>query len=293
MPMLREPLDVVSSVVCMGMLAGAMVAISEAGLLGWRNPLVVVGAALAFVATPTFVLLQYHRRYPLVHPDLFQDRDRAMAYVASFLLTGVRYSIVLLVALYLQAVRNEDAFAAGLHVVPVALGMMVASPVAGKLASSFALKVLATAGLCICGAGLLGVALTLDPHSGYGPLLPALFSTGLGVGIFMTPNTSSIMGSVAKNRRGIANGVRQLSQQSGAAISAAVCLAVIASPLTPVNRQAAYAGELSLAGGSPIREFTSAYHQSFAILLGSIVLAVAVSLLRNPAGPSGLIANEA
>jgi EmrB/QacA subfamily drug resistance transporter len=286
-PSSREPLDLVSSVVCMGMLAGVMAAVSEAGILGWRNPLVIGGAILALVAAPTFVLLQYRRRYPLVHPDLFRDRDRAMAYVSSFLLTGVRYSIVLLVALYLQAVRGQDAFAAGLHVIPVAVGMMIASPVAGRLAGTFGAKVLATSGLGLSGVGLVGVFLTLGPSSSYGPLLPALLCIGLGVGIFMTPNTSSIMASVTKDRRGIANGVRQLSQQSGAALSAAVCLAVIASPLTPVNRQAAYAGELSLVSGPAVREFTGAYHLAFAILLGAVVIAVAVSLLRSPPPTKG------
>lgn len=286
-PVTRERLDVASSVVCMGMLAGAMVAVSEAGLLGWSSPLVLSALALTLIATPTFVLMQTRRRFPLVHPELFRDRARTMAYVSSSLLAGVRYSAVLLVALYLQAVRGENAFTAGLHVVPVAAGMMIASPLAGRLARTVRVSVLATSGLCLCGVGLIAVSVTLTPRGGYGPLLPSLLCIGLGIGIFMTPNTSSIMASVTKDRRGIANGVRQLSQQSGAALSASVCLAVIASPLSPDARRAAYAGELSVAGGPVVNAFNGAYHEAFAILIGAVVISVVVSVLRGPPPSAG------
>jgi hypothetical protein len=176
--------------------------LSEGGALGWTSTPVVAGAVAFAVATPVFLLVQARRRYPLVDLRMFADRERSMAYLAAFLLSLARFAVVLLISLYLQAADGVDPFQAGLRVVPVAIGMMLASPIAGGLAHRYSARVLSTGGLALTRIGLAGLAAVLRPHLPYVTMALALLVIGAGSGLFLTPNTGSIMASIPARRRG-------------------------------------------------------------------------------------------
>ncbi len=108
----------------------------------------------------------------------------------------------------------------------------------------------------------------------------------------MTPNTSSIMGGVEPGRRGIVNGVRSMLQNTGYAVSTAMSLAIVTSPLTAGEKQAAYAGTLSRLSSQALDNFTGGYRTALAVLAGICVLGMALSLARN-AGPRRAIAPDA
>ena len=88
--------------------------------------------------------------------------------------------------------------------IPVAVGMMLASPIAGTLAHRHSARVLSTGGLALTGLGLAALAAVLRPDLPYPAMAVALFVVGAGSGLFLTPNTSSIMASIPARRRGIA-----------------------------------------------------------------------------------------
>ena len=97
----------------------------------------------------------------------------------------------------------------------------------------------------------------------------------------MTPNTTSIMGGVEPGRRGIANGVRSMLQNTGYVVSTAMSLAIVTSPLTPAQKQAAYAGTLSRLSPQALDNFTGGYRTALAVLAGICVLGMILSLARN------------
>lgn len=82
-------------------------------------------------------------------------------------------------------------------------------------------------------------ALMLTGLRAYAPLGIGLL---LGSGTFRTPNTSSIMVSVAANRRGIANGICSMLQNTGHVTGAAPSLSIVTSPLMMDSKQAVYSG---------------------------------------------------
>ncbi len=278
----REPFDAVGAALAFFVVGGPVLALSEGGALGWTDPLVATGLVVFAVTLPVFLIVQRRRRYPMLDLSLFADRERSLAYVAVFLLALARFAVVLLMSLYLQAAGGADPFQAGVRVIPVAAGISLASPVAGRLARRYPARILASAGMALTAAALIVLALIISPDRPYLPLGTGLLAVGLGSGLFMTPNTSSIMTSVAADRRGIANGVRSMLQNTGFVVSTALSLAIVTSPLDPLAKQAAYAGTLSDLSTNALESFTRGYRVAFVVLAGACLVGMVASLARNP-----------
>lgn len=277
-----ESFDYLGAVLSALALGGLVLALSEGGALGWTSTPVLAGLAMFAVFAPLFLAVQGRRRHPLIDLSLFVDRARAMAYLALFLMAMAYFAVVLLMSLYLQAASGMPAYKAGLHVLYVAVAMAVASPLAGRLRARFSARALASAGLTLTAAGLYALAVLIHPAMNSATLAICLLAVGAGVGLFMTPNTSAIMGSVPARRRGIANGVRQTTQNAGYAVSTALALAIVTSGLPAHVKQAAYAGAVSELSPHTLDTFTTGYQWALLTLGTTCLLGVAASLGRGP-----------
>lgn len=267
-------------------LGGLILALSEGGTLGWTSLPVLLGLSLFVSCTPAFLVLQSRRRYPLLDLSLFTDRARSLAYLSLFLMAMAYYAVVLLMSLYLQAAHGMPADQAGFHVLYVAAGMAIASPIAGRLRARFSTRALASAGLGASAAGLFALALVIGPHLSDLQLGACLLIIGAGVGLFMTPNTSSIMSSVNPERRGIANGVRQTVQNAGWTLSTALSLTIVTISLPDTLKQAAYAGTVGALDARTLESLTAGYRWSLLILGGICLLGLTASLARSPTRPA-------
>src|ERR1700761_545432 len=255
----REPFDLVGAGLTFTLVGGLVLALSEGGALGWSDPLVVVGGALFAVSLPAFIITQRRRRYPMLDLSMFSDRERSMAFASTMLMAVARFAVVLLIALYLQAASGANPFQAGVRVIPVAGGMGLASPLAGWLAKRDPVRWVSSTGMAIAATGLAVLAATISPTLAYPVIGGCLLAVGIGSGIFMTPNTTSIVSGVQPGRRGIVNGVRSMLQNTGYAVRTAMSPAIVTSPLTPGQKQAAYAGTLSRLSRPALDNFTRGY----------------------------------
>ncbi len=278
----REPFDVVGAVLSTVVVGAFVMAIALGGTHGWTAWPVVAGGIAFVVGFPVLIWTQRRRAFPLLDLELFADRARAIAFSVTFVLAFARFGIVLILALYLQAAHGWSAVRTGLIIMPAAVGMMVAAPVAARLAREFSARILASAGLGLTAGALFYVAGELNPHTDMTSLIVILSLIGLGTGLVMTPNTSSIMASVTAGRRGVANALRAMMQNVGTVTGTAVCLAIVTRPLEPRDQAAAYAGTLSRLSAHTLPAFTAGYHRAL-LLLAIVTTAGAIaSLLRNP-----------
>jgi EmrB/QacA subfamily drug resistance transporter len=281
----REPFDAVGALLSFSLVGGIVLTLSEGGAVGWSSPAVLAGAVVTLLSLPVFLLTQRHRRYPMLDLTLFADRERSFAYACTFLLAVARFAVVLLVALYLQAASGTDPFQAGLRVIPVAAGISVVSPLAGRLARRFATRWVASGGLAVTAISLAVLAVVIAPGASYPTVGACLLGVGVGTGLFMTPNTTSIMANVEAGRRGIANGVRSMLQNTGYVVSTALALAIVTSPLKPAEKSSAYAGTLSTLSPHALDAFTSGYRKAFVVLAVACAVATIASLSRVGADP--------
>jgi EmrB/QacA subfamily drug resistance transporter len=266
-------------------LTGLVLAISKGGLSGWGNPVVVVGLAAAVVLLPLFVLVESRGRAPMLDLSIFENRLFAAATGAAFINGLSRFALMFVFVFYFQGAQGDDPITAGIKLIPLALGMLLASPLAGLQADRRGSRTLAAAGMAISALGLAAMT-TLDAHSPYWQSGLWLFVVGVGSGVFNSPNTSAMMGAVPANRRGVAAGTRTMLQNTGAVISIAFVIAVITAAVPRDTLFQIFSGLAHGLSDAKLAPFIANMHTALWVLAATSLAGAVVSLLRPGQAPA-------
>jgi len=260
-------------------LTGLVLALSKGGLSGWNGPLVVGGFIAAIVLLPVFVLIERHGRAPMLDLTLFSDRLFSAASAAAFINGLSRFALMFLFVFYFQGPQGQSPIMAGLELAPLAIGMLVASPLAGMYADRRGSRTLAALGMVVSAAGVAGMT-TLQAHTPYLWSALWLLLVGVGSGMFNSPNTAAMMGAVPMHRRGIAAGARVMLQNTGAVISIAFVMAIVTSAVPKDVLFKIFSGITSGLSTQQLQPFISDMHVALWVLTGISVLGAVVSMLR-------------
>jgi Na+/melibiose symporter-like transporter len=201
----QRGLDLLGTLTFVVGLTGLVYGISRGGLSGWSDPLTIASLVAAVVLLPLFVLIERHGRAPMLDLTIFQNRMFSAATAAAFINGLSRFALLFVFVFYFQGAQGDDAITAGVKLTPMALGMLVSSPVAGWYADRFGSRVLAALGMLVSAVALAGMT-TLGVHSPYWQSTLWLLLVGIGSGMFNSPNTAAMMGTVPAGRRGVAAG---------------------------------------------------------------------------------------
>ena len=128
---------------------------------------------------------------------------------------------------YFQGAQGDDPITAGIKLAPLALGMLISSPLAGAWADRRGSRTLAALGMLVTAVGARRHDAAAGGLRATGSRALWLFVVGIGSGMFNSPNTAAMMGTVPPHRRGIAAGARMMLQNTGAILSIAFVLAII------------------------------------------------------------------
>ena len=275
----RIEIDWVGSVLYFVGLMGLMMALAFGGVYGWTTWWVVGGFFAFLVAAPVFLWVEAHHHAPLLDLSLFRDRLFAMGNLTGFLNSIARNGVLFLLVFYLQGARGEDPVTAGLMLAPLAIGLIVLSPISGVLADRYGSRELATAGMVITGLGLAGL-MTLDTTTPYWQLAFWQLVVGAGSGIFNSPNTSAVMGVVPPNKRGAGAGTRMMLMQSGFVVSIALAIGLVTSSMDPKVLVAIFSGTQIGGRGISLVPFMNALHLAFGAGVVASALGAVASLMR-------------
>lgn len=276
----RERFDTAGNILIFIALGGAILALSEGSTLGWTHPVVLAGLAAFVVFTPIFLRVEWTSQSPLMNLHLFGQRRYAMAYTAAFLNAFARTAVVLLMALYYQTLNHDTAFTAGLAVLPVTLGMIILSPIAGSLASRWDARLLSSVGLALSGVGVLILMVIIGANGSTVAASIGMFLVGGGSALFMTPNTSSIMTTIDKAHRGSANGLRSMLQNMGQVVSTALSLMIVTAALPPSLQQAIYSGNNAVVPHAYMGLVVDGFRAALLAMLVATILGIFASLSR-------------
>jgi EmrB/QacA subfamily drug resistance transporter len=260
-------------------LTGLVLALSKGGLSGWSDPLVIVGLALAVVLLPIFVLVEHRGAAPMLDLDLFKDRLFSAASAAAFLNGLSRFALMFLFVFYFQGPQGQSPIMAGLELAPMAIGMLVASPLAGAYADRRGSRGLAALGMLVSAIGLAGMTM-LEAHTAYAWSAVWLTLVGIGSGMFNSPNTAAMMGVVPVHRRGIAAGARVMLQNTGAVISIAFVLAIVTAAVPKDVLFKIFSGVTSGLSTAQLQPFITNMHLALWVLAAISLLGAGISLLR-------------
>ncbi len=258
-----------------------LLALTFGSFAGWTNALVFTMFIVAVVFLGLFLYIENHVQQPMLDLELFKAKVLAFAYISNLLNGIARGAVTFLLVFYFQGIKAMDPVVAGILLAPFALAMMIVAPISGWLSDRMGSRELSSIGLFISAVGLLGMV-TISADTSIFVLCIWMFITGMGSGMFFSPNTSAIMGAVPVERRGIAAGVRTMMNNAGSVVSIALAMAIISSSIDPKALQGLFTGTQVGSAGIAVDHFISGLRTVFALSCGISLLAAFISFLRGP-----------
>lgn len=247
--------DVGGALLLLASLFGLLLALTEGPNWGWDDARVLGLLALFVVAGGLFVAWELRFAQPMINLRMFRSAAFSLNLLAGLVLfLGLSFNL-LLTPLFLQLVYRFDLQTTGLALMALPLTLSLASPLSGRLSDRIGPRALTIAGLIGVAAGLLGVSFTQEST----PLWQMIFwllVMGAGVGLFQSPNNSTVLGNAPPEALGVASGllavVRTLGQTAGIAVAGAIwassVIAINGAPVSPITA----APPAALAGGFDI-----------------------------------------
>lgn len=201
---------------------------------GWGNPFVLGAISLGILLLALFIWIELHVEDSMFHLRLFKIRMFAAGNASGFLASIARGGLQFMLVIWLQGIwlplhgYNYDVTPlwAGIYLLPLLIGFVLMGPMSGWLSDRFGARIFSTTGMLIQTAGFLLLTI-LPTNFNYIWFALLLFMLGIGQGMFSSPNTSSIMGSVPAEQRGAASGMRATFQNSGSLVSIGIFFSIV------------------------------------------------------------------
>jgi EmrB/QacA subfamily drug resistance transporter len=220
-------LDLTGTVILTAGLTAVVLPLVEGRQMGWPR-----WTWMSLAAAPLMLagFLLHQRRLaerggtPLIDLRLFKDRTFSAGLVTQLGLWCGQASFFLVLALYLQQGRGLDALQAGLVFTILAGAYLVASMRAPALTMRYGRAVVGAGALTLAGGHLLLLLAVSDVgvKGSVAALVPGLLLIGAGMGLCITPLTTTVLASVSPANSGAVSGVLSTMQQVGNSIGVAV-----------------------------------------------------------------------
>lgn len=191
------------------------------------DPLAILLTAIGLVGLIIFIRVELRVASPVLDISLFKTNKLfAFANLAALINYATTFAVTFLLSLYLQYVKGMSPREAGLILVTQPLVMAVFASWAGKLSDKRDPRILASLGMAISALGLLMLT-PINQETSVIYLVSTLVVLGLGFGLFSSPNTNSIMGSVDKKFLGLASGTVGTMRLTGQMVSMGIATMII------------------------------------------------------------------
>jgi MFS family permease len=193
---------------------------------GWTNPWVLAGLIGGVALLLLFCVIEAKVAEPMFHLALFRDRTFAFGNLAGLLSSISRGGMQFMLIIWLQGIwlplhgydYASTPLWAGIYLLPLTLGFLVAGPLSGALSDRFGTRTFAVGGALVVAASFVGLVV-LPVNFPYWLFATLVAINGIGSGLFSSPNTSAVMGVVPPGQRGAAAGMRGTFFNSGSALS--------------------------------------------------------------------------
>ena len=212
----RMRLDAAGAVLATLTFTAAVFGFSIGPEAGWRSAPTLVLGIVALIGFIAFVVVERRADNPIVPFNLFLDRDRVATFIAVFLVSGVAFTLTVLIALYLQNIMGYPPLRAGLAFIPIAIAMAVGTVLSSRLVTRMSPRALVITGAAMVLGGTLCGGLNLSTDVPYFPnlLLPIIVGA-IGIGLINVPLGLSIIGSVGADRIGPVSAIVVMLQSLG------------------------------------------------------------------------------
>ena len=194
--------------------------------MGWTSPWVLAALIGGVAMLGIFCLVETRVAEPMFQLRLFRIRAFTAGNLANLLAGLGRGGLMFILIIWLQGIwlpQHGYSFEstplwAGIYMVPLTVGFLVAGPVSGALSDRFGARTFATGGMLVAAASFVWLML-LPVGFNYWEFALVLLLNGVGMGLFAAPNRAAIMNSLPPNQRGVGAGMSTTFQNSAMVLS--------------------------------------------------------------------------
>src|SRR3954468_884734 len=231
-PSSRDPesprLDLPGTGLSIAGLSAVVWALIEAPERGWGSPIILVAFAAGAAIIAAFIAWERHTDHPMLDVSVFRNLRFSAASISItfvfFALMGVMYFLTT----YLQSVLGYSALQAGVKMLPIAIGMVLASKLAVGLTRRLGTKFSVALGLAHVAGALTMISMFDTDTTGLQTAL-ALGTLGQGMGLAMSPATDAIMGALPRAKAGIGSAMNDVVREVGGTLGIAVLGSILTS----------------------------------------------------------------
>ncbi len=202
--------------------------------MGWTSPFVLSAIIGGLAVLVLFCFVETRVEQPMFRLPLFRIRAFTAGNLASLLSGLGRGGLMFVLIIWLQGIylpRHGYSFSqtplwAGIFMLPLTIGFLIAGPVSGYLSDRFGARPFATGGMVVAAASFLLLEL-LPINFTYWQFAMILLLNGLGMGLFASPNRAGIMNSLPRESRGVGAGMSATFQNSAMVLSIGIFFTLI------------------------------------------------------------------
>src|SRR6202522_4492511 len=201
---------------------------------GWTTPWVLAGIFGGIAVLVLFGWVETKVAEPMFHLDLFRIRAFTAGNIAGLLGALGRGGLQFMLIIWLQGIWlpqhgysfSQTPLWAGIYMVPLTVGFLLVGPISGILSDRYGARLFATAGLIVSGVSFLLLEL-LPINFSYIWFAVLIFLFAVGMGLFFSPNQSSVMNSLPPDQRGAGAGMLNTFQNSATVLSMGLFFTIV------------------------------------------------------------------
>ena len=237
-PTVKAPVDLLGALLLFFFLSFLLLFLNQLGqgsvpiLWGWLF--------LGLLCFSLFIIVEIQSPFPLVDLKLFKRRLFVASLGASFLSFWMSAAHSFVIPFFLQNILDFSPSKVGMLVFPVALTVMVMAPLGGRFSDRFGVRIPATMGLILTSLTVFSFTL-LKPGTRDVDILWRQIALGIGISFFNPANNSAIIGSLPREKVGLASSFLALSRNLGMVMGVAFAEMVVAFrlPVAPLEKSKA------------------------------------------------------
>jgi len=217
--------------------------------MGWTSPGVIAALAGGIAVLGAFVLIERRVAAPMFRLPLFRIRAFAAGNIAALLSALARGGLMFMLIIWLQGIWlpehgysfSETPLWAGIYMLPLSAGFLLAGPFAGRLADHYGARPFTTGGMILAAVSFI-LLIVLPVSFPYWAFALVIFLNGLAMGLFAAPNQTGIMNSLPPDQRGVGAGMAGTFMNSAMVLSIGIFFSLIIVGLSSTLPSALYHG---------------------------------------------------
>ena len=258
---------------------------------GWTSAPIALGLLGGVLMLAAFIWWELRTPSPMLELRLFKRKLVAFGIAAGWLSFMGSSAIIFMMPFYLQKVQGYSPREAGLIVVPTAVCLAIMGPISGRLSDRFGWRKFNMGGLALSATGVFLLSTTLTETSPLLLIIPILMLSGIGMGLFNSPNNSSILSAVERHRYGVVSALTQLTRNSANVTSIALATTIVVVTMASMGFEPSLSAVTAEGGGEVARAFVSGLRRAYLVMGSLLVVGIVISFfkgerVREPAAES-------